>query len=112
MHVMVEPCTGTSLLVEERFWKDPSVQKIKVGKGLLVTNSMDIANEFKKRASELEKDLDSVSRTVGKSDVGLLNAVLRGIRRELQTVGQMCGMDDGGPTVDEPEYQSNEQYWD
>ena len=21
-------------------------------------------------------------------------------------------MDDGGPTVDEPEYQSNEQYWD
>ena len=24
----------------------------------------------------------------------------------------MCGMDNGGPTVDEPEYQNDEQYWD
>ena len=88
------------ILVKEQFWKDPRVQKIKMGRGLLVTDSVDIADECKRCASKLEKDLDSVSRTVGENDVGLRNAVLRGLRRELRTVGQMCGMDDGGPVGD------------
>ena len=103
MHVMVEPCAGTSLLVREQFWKDPSVQKIKMDKFLLVTNSANIVDEFKGCASRLKKDLDFAGKNVGKNDVELLSAVLRGIRRELRAVGQMCSMDGGGPTVDEPE---------
>ena len=39
----------------------------------------------------------------------LVEALLRGIRRELQGVGQMYGMNAGGPTVDEASVEVQEQ---
>ena len=88
VHTMVEPYTGAGPLIAEHFWRNSKAQKIRKGQSLLVTNSTNIAKEYKK--------------TIGRNDDGLLRTVLRGIRQELRAVGQLCGMDYGGPTVDEP----------